>query len=109
VTISGGMKISRALIWAFRVALVLLWLALSLKYWMIAGVLSPVVLALTLWAVGAGGARCARTILTQAPLCGSSMHALAWLYPRRLSFASSESSGVPRSLRQRSEFYGFKL
>ena len=29
--------------------LVLLWLALSLKYWMIAGVLSPVVLALTLW------------------------------------------------------------
>jgi hypothetical protein len=45
----GRMKISRALIWAFRVALVLLWLALSLKYWMIAGVLSPVVLALTLW------------------------------------------------------------
>src|SRR5260370_692298 len=39
----------RALIWAFRVALVLLWLALSLKYWMIAGVLGPVVLALTLW------------------------------------------------------------
>jgi hypothetical protein len=38
-----------ALIWAFRVALVLLWLALSLKYWMVAGVLSPVVLALTLW------------------------------------------------------------
>jgi hypothetical protein len=45
----GRMKISRALIWAFRVALVLLWLALSLKYWMVAGVLSPVVLALTLW------------------------------------------------------------
>src|SRR6266481_7245601 len=45
----GRMKISRALIWAFRVALVLLWLALSLRYWMIAGVLSPVVLALTLW------------------------------------------------------------
>jgi hypothetical protein len=45
----GRMNISRALIWAFRVALVLLWLALSLKYWMIAGVLSPVVLALTLW------------------------------------------------------------
>ena len=45
----GRMKISRALIWAFRVALVLLWLALSLKYWMIAGVLSPVVLTLTLW------------------------------------------------------------
>jgi hypothetical protein len=45
----GRMKISRPLIWAFRVALVLLWLALSLKYWMIAVVLSPVVLALTLW------------------------------------------------------------
>ena len=45
----GRMKISRALIWAFRVARVLLWLALSLKYWMIAGVLSPVVLALTPW------------------------------------------------------------
>jgi hypothetical protein len=37
----GRMKISRALIWAFRVALVLLWLALSLKYWMIAGVSAP--------------------------------------------------------------------
>jgi hypothetical protein len=45
----GRMKISRALIWAFRVALILLWLALLLKYRMIAGVLSPVVLALTLW------------------------------------------------------------
>ena len=31
----GRMKISRALIWAFQVALVLLCLALSLKYWMV--------------------------------------------------------------------------
>ena len=45
----GRMKISRALIWAFRVALVLLWLALSFKYRMVAWVLGPVVLALTLW------------------------------------------------------------
>jgi hypothetical protein len=107
VTISGGMKISRALTWAFRVALVLLWLALSLKYWMIAGVLSPVVLALTLWAVGAGGARCARTILTQAPLCGSSMHALAWLYPRRLSFASLESCRACACQDESTEQVGF--
>ena len=62
----GRMKISRALIWAFQVALVLLWLALSLKYWMIAGVLS---LADAV-AVGAGGARCARTILTQTTAGG---------------------------------------
>ena len=45
----GRMKISRTLMWAFRLALVLLWLALSLKYWMIAAALTPVVLALTLW------------------------------------------------------------
>ena len=45
----GRMKISRPLIWAFRVALVLLWLALWLEYLMIAGFLSLVVLALTLW------------------------------------------------------------
>ena len=45
----GRMKISRTPIWAFRLALVLLWLALSLKYWMIAAALTPVVLALTLW------------------------------------------------------------
>jgi hypothetical protein len=45
----GRMKISRALIWAFRVALVLLWLALSFKYRMVAWVPGPVVLALTLW------------------------------------------------------------
>jgi hypothetical protein len=103
----GRMKISRALIWAFRVALVLLWLALSLKYWMIAGVLSPVVLALTLWAVGAGGARCARTILTQAPLCGSPMHALAQLYPRRLSFASLESCRACACQDESTEQVGF--
>jgi len=45
----GRMKISRSLIWALRVAVVLLWLALRLKYLAIAGVLTPVVLALTLW------------------------------------------------------------
>jgi hypothetical protein len=45
----GRMKISRPLIWAFRLALVLLWLAGALKYWMIAAALTPVVLALTLW------------------------------------------------------------
>ena len=45
----GRMKIGRPLIWAFRVALVLLWLALWLEYLMIAGFLSLVVLALTLW------------------------------------------------------------
>jgi hypothetical protein len=42
------MKISRPLIWAFRVTLILLWLALGLHYWMIAGVLGPVVVVLTL-------------------------------------------------------------
>lgn len=68
------MKISHALIWAFRVALVLLWLALSLKYWMIAGVLSPVVLALTLCWGCRRSATCAD--LTQTPL-GRPMHALA--------------------------------
>jgi hypothetical protein len=41
------MKISRTVIWAFRLALVLLWLALALKYWMIAAALTPVVLAPT--------------------------------------------------------------
>ena len=45
----GRMKISRPLIWALQVALVLLWLALKLEYLMIAGVLILVVLALTLW------------------------------------------------------------
>jgi hypothetical protein len=45
----GRMKISRPLIWALQVALVLLWLTGVLKYSMIAGVLSLVVLALTLW------------------------------------------------------------
>jgi hypothetical protein len=44
----GRMKISRPLIWAFRVTLILLWLALGLHYWMIAGVLGPVVVVLTL-------------------------------------------------------------
>jgi hypothetical protein len=61
------MKISRALICAFRVALVLLWLALSLKYWMIAGGSQPHGPRSDAVAVGAGGARCARTILTQTP------------------------------------------
>jgi hypothetical protein len=70
----GRMKISRALIWAFRVALVLLWLALSLKYWMIAGVLSPVVLALTLW-LCRRSAMCADD--PDADPWGSPMHALA--------------------------------
>jgi len=45
----GRMQISRTLIWAFRLALALLWLAGALKYWMIAAALTPVVLALTLW------------------------------------------------------------
>ena len=45
----GRMKISRTLIWAFRLALVLLWLAAKLEYRMIAAALIPVVLALTLW------------------------------------------------------------
>ena len=34
----GRMKISRPLIWAFRVTLILLWLALGFHNWMIAGV-----------------------------------------------------------------------
>jgi hypothetical protein len=45
----GRMNISRVLVWAFRITLILLWLALAFKSWVIAGVLAPVVLALTLW------------------------------------------------------------
>jgi hypothetical protein len=45
----GRMKISRPLIWALQLTLVLLWLAAVLKSSMIAGVLGLVVLALTLW------------------------------------------------------------
>jgi hypothetical protein len=39
------MNISRPLIWA----LVLLWLSLAFKYWVIAGFFVPIVLVLTLW------------------------------------------------------------
>jgi hypothetical protein len=45
----GRMKISRTLIWAFRLALLLLWLAFELKYWIVAAALTLVVFALTLW------------------------------------------------------------
>ena len=37
------------LIWAFRLALLLLWLAFELKYWIVAAALTLVVFALTLW------------------------------------------------------------
>jgi hypothetical protein len=51
------------LVWALRITLILLWLALAFKYWVIAGVLAPVLLALTLWRK-----RDVRGILTQTTL-----------------------------------------